>query len=87
MSKFTRGSNTTCEYGANNAERVVNENNTDACTVKVFGANISAGQNITVDIDERISFLAVQNIPAAIAAASIATLIVVYLIVRRRRTE
>ena len=87
MSSVYNGSSRTCPYGADNIGRIENTNVTYGCDVLVYDANFTSSRNITIDISEAISFASVSNIPAALAAAGIATLIVIYTVRRIRRTE
>ena len=85
MSALILSGNRTCPYGADNIDRIENRNTTRGCDALVFGANMTASQSITIDIFEAVSPLGVSNIPVAVGAAGLATLIIVYAVTRTRR--
>lgn len=87
MSGIFIGSNQTCPYGASRARSVRNENKSSGCSVFVFEANLTQSLNSTVGEATELSERGIGNIPAAIAASSIVTLLLVYTFIRKRRGE
>ena len=87
MSGIFIDSNQTCTYGASRAKSVRNENKSSGCSVFVFEVSLTKTLNSTVGEATELSERGIGNIPAAIAAGSIATLIIVYAVTRKRRGE
>lgn len=87
MSAIFIGSNATCPYGASRAGSVRTENKSSGCSVFVFEVNLTTTLNSTVGEASEISGRGIGNIPVAVGAAAIATLIVVYTVTRKRRGE
>ena len=87
MSNIIFGSNMTCLYTANKTNKIIATNISGACVVELVGVNVTSFDNVGVFFNSELSPVRPGNLGLAIGVGTISTIIITYLIVRRRRTE
>jgi len=76
-----------CNYEASNAEKIYQYNRTDRCDIVVVTQDLSAGDIVRLQKSIPLRVLPPPNLPAALTAALVGTIIVIYTVSIKRKSE